>query len=102
MAVFLRTRLLEKWFFEVRAWEESESADGSIRWVCMKGVPIPLWNNQFFSFGNPLKRRRIMGVLSELQPDWFGFQESKLSIVTPQCIGQLIDLQDQFCMVFSH
>lgn len=42
MVVFLCTRLLEQWFSEVRAWKELELADGSIRWVCMKGVPIPL------------------------------------------------------------
>lgn len=51
MAACLGSRVLSRWFFEVRAWEESDLADGSIRWVCMKGVPIPLWNYyQFFTF----------------------------------------------------
>lgn len=50
MSVFLRTRLLENWFSEVRAWEESELADGLIQRICIRGVPIPLWHNQFFSF----------------------------------------------------
>lgn len=42
MCSYLLTRLLESWFSEVKAWEDSELADGSIRWVCLRGVPIPL------------------------------------------------------------
>lgn len=59
--VFLRTRLLEKWFSEVREWEESDFVDGLIRWVGMKGVLTLLWHNQFFSFvvfGNSWRLRR--------------------------------------------
>lgn len=50
---------------------------------------IVSWNVQ--RAGNPLKRRRLKIILMEIQPDWIGIQESKLTNVDPQCIGQLTE-----------
>lgn len=50
LSASLRDKTLEGWFSDVNSWEESDFVDGSLRWVCMKGVPKPLWNYQFFSF----------------------------------------------------
>lgn len=50
LSTFLQNRLLEEWFSEVMRWEESDLANGDLRWICLSGVPIPAWNDQFFSF----------------------------------------------------
>lgn len=50
MREFLKTRLLEEWFSDIKAWEESDLADGNFRWVSLKDVPISTWKDQFFSF----------------------------------------------------
>lgn len=43
---------------------------------------------------NPLKLRRIKDTLSELCPDWFGIQESKLNAIDSSCIAQLTGWQN--------
>lgn len=50
MNLYIHTRLLEKWFLKVNAWEESDFTDETLQWVCLKGVPIRLWHKQFFKF----------------------------------------------------
>lgn len=50
METYRRYRMLEKWFSEIRKWEESDLANFSVCWICLKGVPIPMQHAQFFSF----------------------------------------------------
>lgn len=42
--------MLEEWFSDNKLWERSDLADGDLRWVCLKGIPILVWNDQFFNF----------------------------------------------------
>lgn len=41
---------MEKWFSEVRLWEDSDLTDGEVCFISIIGVSIPMWNVQFFSF----------------------------------------------------
>lgn len=53
---------------------------------------IAFWNVR--GIANPLKRCKIKNTLSELRPDWFSIQESKLNDVDSSCIAQLTGWQD--------
>lgn len=50
LSTSLQNRMLDEWFSEVKKWEDFDLADGDLLWICMSGVPILAWNDQFFSF----------------------------------------------------
>lgn len=50
--------------------------------------------------GNHSKRRRVKDALSELHPDFIGFQESKFCVIDSCIIAQLIGLSN-FGFAFS-
>lgn len=54
--------MFEEWFFSVKRWEDFDLVDGALRWVCMSGVPIPLWYKQFFAFA-VAEFRLFLGIL---------------------------------------
>lgn len=53
---------------------------------------IVSWNVREVS--NPLNHCRIKNAMSELRPDWFDIQKSKLNDVDSSCIAQLIGWYD--------
>lgn len=46
----LENGTLEKWFSNLKPWEDFNLANGTLSWVCSKGVFILLWHNKFSVF----------------------------------------------------